>query len=79
MFFKNMNIYITFTWCINQLPLLNTFSFLFHQDFLLTFLPLLNFNLASSFLINFIITYQLDFLLIQVLNLMTVFILSLSF
>ena len=27
--------YITFTWCINQLPLLNTFSFHFPQAFLL--------------------------------------------
>ena len=83
-FSKTVLIYITFTWCINQHPLLNIFSFLLPQAFLLiNFITiqlhhysassLFNFtlslfNFTSSLLINLIITYQLDFSLFRTLN-----------
>ena len=64
MFFKNnINIYITFIWCINQLSPLNTSSFLFPQMFF-------SFIIIQLQLTNFIITYQLGFALFQALNLL---------
>ena len=72
-FSKTVLTFITFTKCINQLPLLNTFSFLFPHTFYLSASSLFNFNLStSSLLIYFIITCQFDFPLFQALYLLTV-------
>ena len=62
-------------------PLLNFFSFLFPQGFLLFSSSLFKFSLStSSFLhISFMITYQLDFPFFRVLNLVTASILFPSF
>ena len=72
---QNIIIYITFTWCINQFPLVNTFFFLFPQTFLL-----INFIIAQLQLISFFISDQLHhylstrFPLFRDLNLLTAFI-----
>ena len=75
-FSKTVLTYSTFTWCISQHPLLNIFSFLLPQAFLLINFITIQlhhysasslFNFTSSLLINLIITYQLDFSLFRTL------------
>ena len=68
-------IYISFTRCISQVPLLNTFSYLlntFPQAFYLSTSSLFSLNLSTSpLLINFIVTYQFYLPLFRTLNFLT--------
>ena len=65
-------IYILFTRCISQVPLLNTFSFLFPQAFYLSTSSLFSLNLSTSpLVINFIVTYQFYLRLFRTLNFLT--------